>query len=96
MDCNIWILYEGDSLDYINVNDNIADKIKFIDEQFEGECLDRITIYNNQVSFSFEENAYGIVYRKDDMKPQFMNYSSELFDIAIKKLENNWYYCESK
>lgn len=95
-DGDTWFLYEGDSLDFSYLNEEIANKIWFISNQFEGESLDRIIIYSNQISFSFEQNSYGVVYRKEDTKPLFMNYSSESFEITTKKLDKYWYYCESK
>lgn len=95
-DGDTWFLYEGESLDFSYINEDITDKLWLISNQFEGECLDRITISDNQISFSLEENSYGIIYRKDDTKPLFMNNSSESFKITTKKIEKHWYYCETK
>lgn len=93
-DC--WIFYKEDSIDYCNLDTKLEEKIKYIADQFEGVCMDKIIIYDNQISFSFEENTCSLVYRRDGTKPKFMNFKSELFSFKVKKISKKWYYCESK
>ncbi|WP_310601869.1 hypothetical protein, partial [Anaerosporobacter sp.] len=86
-----YLLHIGDSLEHIDVDKEIVEKIKAVSEQYKGEYLDKIFVYDDQITFGFEENTYAIIYRKDNTKPPFMNSSSESFGLSTWRLEKYWY-----
>ncbi len=91
-----WVIYRGESSNYTYLDENIVKKIRIFGDSSEWDYLDKIVVYRNQISFSFETNRYAIIYRSDNTKPLFMNYCDESFDVVVKKIKKNWYYCEGK
>lgn len=89
-------VYINHSLNKYFVEEDIYTQMLILIKAFKRGHLDRIMVYENQVSFCYEENLYGLVYRTDDNPPNFMSAPTESFEVVYKKIDKHWYYMESK
>jgi hypothetical protein len=100
----VWVAYENNQMvckldgQKLEMTDKEKQALNNVNSAFTNDSttvLNRISVYENRVTFCTEGNWYAVAYMSDGSKPKFMSAPKEHFDIKIKKIDRNWYHIYS-